>query len=57
VLCLLAQGRRTKDIAAALAIGTKTVETYRGRIMMKLRIDNVPDLVRFAIRAGIAPLE
>jgi len=25
--------------------------------MMKLRIDNVPDLVRFAIRAGIAPLE
>ena len=57
VLCLLAQGRRTKDIAAALAIGAKTVETYRGRIMMKLRIDNVPDLVRFAIRAGIAPLE
>ena len=57
VLCLLAQGRRTKNIAAALAIGAKTVETYRGRIMMKLRIDNVPDLVRFAIRAGIAPLE
>ena len=57
VLCLLAQGRRTKDIAAQLAIGAKTVETYRARIMMKLRIDNVPDLVRFAIRAGIAPLE
>ncbi len=57
VLALLAQGRRTKEIAAALAIGAKTVETYRARIMMKLRVDNVPDLVRFAIRAGIAPLE
>jgi DNA-binding NarL/FixJ family response regulator len=53
VLRLLAEGMRTKEIAATLRISAKTVETYRGRIMLKLGIDNVPGLVRFAIRAGI----
>lgn len=57
VLRLLAQGRRTKDIAQDLGISAKTVETYRGRIMLKLGIDNLAGLVRFAIRAGIAPGE
>jgi DNA-binding NarL/FixJ family response regulator len=57
VLELLARGRRTKEIAAALGISAKTVETYRGRIMLKLGIDNLAGLVKFAIRAGIAPVE
>lgn len=54
VLRRLAEGQRTKEIAEALGIGAKTVETYRGRIMLKLGIDNLPGLVKFAIRAGIA---
>jgi DNA-binding NarL/FixJ family response regulator len=33
------------------------VETYRSRIMVKLGIDNLPDLVKFAIRAGITSTE
>jgi len=53
VLRLLAEGQRTKDIAATLGISAKTVETYRSRIMLKLGIDNLPGLVKFAIRAGI----
>jgi len=53
VLRLLAEGQRTREIGAALGISTKTVETYRGRIMLKLGIDNLPGLVKFAIRAGI----
>ena len=53
MLRLLAEGRRTKEIAEALAISAKTVETYRGRIMLKLGIDNLAELVKFAIRAGI----
>lgn len=53
VLRLLAQGRRTKDIAADLGISVKTVETYRGRVMLKLGIDNLVGLVKFAIRAGL----
>jgi DNA-binding NarL/FixJ family response regulator len=57
VLRLLAQGRRTRDIAHDFGISAKTVETYRSRVMLKLGIDNLAGLVRFAIRAGIAPGE
>ena len=56
VLRLMAQGWRTKEIAETLDISAKTVETYRARIMMKLRID-LAGLVRFAIRAGLTPIE
>jgi DNA-binding NarL/FixJ family response regulator len=57
VLGLLVRGRRTKEIAAELGISAKTVETYRARLMLKLGIDNLAGLVKFAIRAGIAPME
>ena len=53
VLRLLAAGQRTKEIAERLGISAKTVETYRSRIMVKLHIDNLPGLVKFAIRAGL----
>jgi DNA-binding NarL/FixJ family response regulator len=53
VLRLLAEGKRTKEVADLLGVSPKTVETYRSRLMHKLGIDNVPGLVRFAIRAGI----
>ena len=54
VMRLLAEGKRTKEIAEMLGISAKTVETYRSRIMLKLGIDNLPGLVKFAIRAGIS---
>lgn len=57
VLCLLAEGKRTKEIANALGVSAKTVETYRSRLMHKLGIDNVPGLVRFAVRAGLVSPE
>ena len=53
VLRLLAEGQRTKEIADTLGISAKTVETCRSRLMLKLGIDNLPGLVKFAIRAGI----
>jgi DNA-binding NarL/FixJ family response regulator len=57
VLRLLAQGKSTTEIAALLVISPKTVETYRSRLMIKLDIDNLPGLIRFAIRAGIVSPE
>lgn len=57
VLRLLAEGKRTKEIAGVLGVSAKTVETYRSRLMIKLGIDNVPGLVRFAIRAGLVSPE
>ena len=50
---LVAQGKSTKQIAAALSISAKTVEFHRGRLMRKLNIHDVAGLVRYAIREGL----
>lgn len=53
VLKLLADGLRTKEIADNLGIGAKTIETYRARLMEKLKLSSVAELTRYAIREGI----
>ena len=53
VLQLMAEGKSTKAIAAALYVGKKTVDTHRANIMAKLHVDNVADLVKYAIREGL----
>jgi DNA-binding NarL/FixJ family response regulator len=53
VLQLLAEGQANKDIAAALGISRKTAETHRARIMAKLEIHSIADLVRYAVRNRI----
>lgn len=50
VLQLLAEGRSNKEISPALGITTKTVETHRARIMAKLGIHSMSELVRYAVR-------
>ena len=54
VRLLVAEGLRTKEIAARLDIGTKTVDTYRARLMAKLKCSSTAELVRYAIREGLA---
>jgi DNA-binding NarL/FixJ family response regulator len=44
-----------KQIALKLDIAEKTVKVHRGRIMEKLRVDSVAELVRLAGKAGIKP--
>lgn len=53
ILQLIAEGKNTKEIAAILGVGVKTVETHRARLMDRLDIRDVAGLVRFAIRAGL----
>jgi DNA-binding NarL/FixJ family response regulator len=53
VLQLVAEGRSTKEIAVALDVSIKTVETHRKELMDRLGIHDVPGLVRYAIRVGI----
>lgn len=48
VLKLLASGRRNKEIAKELVINEKTVSTYRARLMRKLNVTNLVDLVKQA---------
>lgn len=57
VLQLVVNGKSSKEIAAFTSLSPKTVETYRSRLMMKLNIDNLPDLVKFAISQGLIELE
>jgi FixJ family two-component response regulator len=49
VLERVAQGLHAKEIAAALAISPRTVEVHKTRIMAKLGVRNVAELVRFAV--------
>jgi DNA-binding NarL/FixJ family response regulator len=55
VLQLLAQGLRNKEIALRLKVGTKSVETYRSRLMKKLGYQSTAELIRYAIREDLIP--
>jgi DNA-binding NarL/FixJ family response regulator len=56
VLQLVAEGKRSKEIADILGISTKTAEAHRAHIMEKLEIHDTAGLVRYAIRNGfLAP--
>jgi DNA-binding NarL/FixJ family response regulator len=53
ILKLIAEGRNTKEIALLMKLSPKTVAFHRVQLMQRLRIDNVPGLVRYAIRVGL----
>jgi DNA-binding NarL/FixJ family response regulator len=53
VLQLIAEGQKTKQIAARLGISVKTAESHRTRIMKKLDVHDTANLVRYAIRRGL----
>ena len=53
VVQLLAEGKSNKEIAATLGISIKTAETHRARIMAKLQIHSITELVRYALRNRI----
>lgn len=52
VLALVTTGRLNKQIAAELGIAEQTVKVHRGRIMEKLGVESVAELVRFVERAA-----
>ena len=53
VLRMVAEGHRTREIAARLKLSVKTVESHRGEIMKRLGIHDVVSLVRYAMRVGL----
>lgn len=50
---LIAEARSNKEVAALLDISPATVETHRSRILQKLDIHNVAELVLYAVRRGV----
>jgi DNA-binding NarL/FixJ family response regulator len=57
VLQLVVEGKSSVEIAELLGLSPSTVDTYRSRLMQKLQVANLPDLVRLAIREGLLPLD
>jgi two-component system, NarL family, response regulator NreC len=53
VLQLIAEGKSTKDAASLLGISVKTAESHRMRLMQKLDIHQIANLVRYAVRHGL----
>jgi DNA-binding NarL/FixJ family response regulator len=53
VLQMLAEGKTNKEIAAILNLSVYTVDAHRGRIMEKLNLHSINELVRFAVRNGL----
>jgi DNA-binding CsgD family transcriptional regulator len=56
VLKLVVQGRTSREIATIVGVKPGSIDTYRSRVMAKLGINDVPSLVRLAIRNGLIKL-
>jgi DNA-binding NarL/FixJ family response regulator len=57
VLQLTVEGHSSAAIAERMGLSPKTVDTYRSRLMGKLGLRDLPELVRFAIKHGITPID
>lgn len=57
VLQLVAEGRTSSEIATRLFISPRTAEGHRANLMRKLGLQNNADLIRFALKRGILPLD
>jgi DNA-binding NarL/FixJ family response regulator len=56
ILQLVAEGHSSAKIGLALNISSKTVDTYRSRLMQKLQLKDVTGIVKFAIQHGLISL-
>lgn len=57
ILCLVAEGKTSAEIGNSLHLSPKTVESYRSRMMQKLGISDMPELIKFAIKHGLISLD
>jgi DNA-binding NarL/FixJ family response regulator len=53
ILQMLAEGKTNKEVAQVLNISVYTVDAHRGRIMEKLNLHSIGEMVRFAMRNGL----
>jgi DNA-binding NarL/FixJ family response regulator len=56
IIRLLTEGKANKEIAAMLGITVRTAETHRAKVMLKLRLHSLAELIHYAMRHGIASL-
>jgi two-component system response regulator NreC len=56
VLRLAAEGKTTREIAEMLRLSAKTIEKHRASMMHKLELQNLSELIKYAIRKGLIDL-
>jgi len=49
----VAEGKSSKEIANGLNLSVYTVETHRAKLMQKLNLRSVPEVILYAVRKGI----
>ena len=49
VLAMVVEGRHNREVAQVLGISPRTVEVYKARVMDKLDVDRLPDLIRLTL--------
>lgn len=57
VFQMIAEGKSSKEISEILFVSTSTVKTHRSNIMKKLKMNNISQLVQFAIHLGIVEIQ
>ena len=57
VLQFVVEGRTSAEVAELLGLSPKSVESYRSRMLKKLDLEDLPSLVKFAIRYGVTSVE
>jgi two-component system response regulator NreC len=57
VFQMIAEGRSTKEISQILYVSPSTIKTHRSNIMEKLKMDNISQLIQFAIHLGIVEIQ
>jgi two-component system response regulator NreC len=57
VLQMAAEGSSSAEIAKRLSISPRTAELHRGRMMNKLGLHNQTELIRYALKRGILPMD
>lgn len=57
ILQLVAEGKTSQEIAGMLSIASKSVDTYRSRLMQKIGVTDMAGLIKFAIQHGVITLD
>ncbi len=57
ILCLVVEGKTSAAIGKSLNLSPKTVDSYRSRMMQKLGVSDIPELIKFAIKHGLISLD
>jgi DNA-binding NarL/FixJ family response regulator len=53
VMCMFASGKTTKEIAEELSLSIQTVSTYKSRILYKMKMNTMADVIRYAVKLGL----